>query len=109
MGTERVITVTALGMALAACSNNSDPVGNVAAGPATGDAAKIQAVDRGRAHKGRSVYLLDPDLARGAPGRRSPGRSRRQDRPMHTGRPPPPPTAPQADPNDWGPRMTGYA
>ena len=39
-----VITVTALGMALAACSNSSDPVGNVAAGSATGDAAKIQAV-----------------------------------------------------------------
>jgi len=43
-----VITVTALGMALAACSNSSDPVGNVAAGPATGDAAKIQAVDGDR-------------------------------------------------------------
>ena len=39
-----VITVTALGMALAACSNSSDPVGKVAAGSATGDAAKIQAV-----------------------------------------------------------------
>jgi plastocyanin len=39
-----VITVTALGMALAACSNSSDPVGNVVAGSATGDAAKIQAV-----------------------------------------------------------------
>ena len=39
-----VITVTALGMALAACGNSSDPVGNVAAGSATGDAAKIQAV-----------------------------------------------------------------
>ena len=43
-----VITVTALGVALAACSNNSDPVGNVAAGPATGDAAKIEAVDGDR-------------------------------------------------------------
>lgn len=43
-----VITVTALGMALAACSNSSDPVGNVAAGSATGDAAKIQAVDGNR-------------------------------------------------------------
>jgi plastocyanin len=42
-----VITVTALG-ALAACSNSSDPVGNVAAGSATGDAAKIQAVDGDR-------------------------------------------------------------
>jgi plastocyanin len=42
-----VITVTALGVALAAC-NNSDPVGNVAAGPATGDAAKIEAVDGNR-------------------------------------------------------------
>ena len=40
-----ILTVTALGMALAACSNSSDPVGNVAAGSATGDAAKIQAVD----------------------------------------------------------------
>jgi plastocyanin len=40
-----VITVTALGVALAACSNSSDPVGNVAAGPATGPAAKIQAAD----------------------------------------------------------------
>ena len=43
-----VITVTALGMALAACSNSSDPVGNVAAGPATGNAAKIQAADGNR-------------------------------------------------------------
>ena len=43
-----VITVTALGMALAACSNSSDPVGNVASGLATGDAAKIQAVDGDR-------------------------------------------------------------
>jgi plastocyanin len=43
-----VITVTALGMALAACSNSSDPVGNVAAGSATGDAAKIQAADGNR-------------------------------------------------------------
>jgi nitrite reductase (NO-forming) len=42
-----VITVTALG-ALAACSNSSDPAGNVAAGSATGDAAKIQAVDGDR-------------------------------------------------------------
>jgi plastocyanin len=42
-----VITVTALG-ALAACSNSSDPVGNVASGPATGDAAKIQAADGDR-------------------------------------------------------------
>jgi plastocyanin len=39
------ITVTALGVALAACSNSSDPVGNVAFSPATGDAVKIQAVD----------------------------------------------------------------
>jgi plastocyanin len=38
-----VITVAALGMALAACSNSSDPVGNVASGPATGAAAKIEA------------------------------------------------------------------
>jgi plastocyanin len=44
----RVITVTALGVALAACSNSSDPVGNVGSGPATGDAAKIQAVDGNR-------------------------------------------------------------
>lgn len=43
-----VITATALGVALAACSNNSDPVGNGASGPATGDAAKIQAVDGNR-------------------------------------------------------------
>ena len=42
-----VITVTALG-ALAACSNSSDPVGNVAAGPATGDAAKIEVVGGNR-------------------------------------------------------------
>jgi plastocyanin len=41
------ITVAALG-ALAACSNSSDPVGKVASGPATGDAAKIQAVDGDR-------------------------------------------------------------
>jgi plastocyanin len=40
-----VITVAALGVALAACSKSSDPVGNVAAGSAKGDAAKIQAVD----------------------------------------------------------------
>jgi plastocyanin len=37
--------VTALGVALAACGNSSDPVGNVASGPATGDAAKIEAAD----------------------------------------------------------------
>ena len=43
-----VITVTALGMALAACSNSSDPVGNVASGSATGDAAKIQAANGDR-------------------------------------------------------------
>jgi nitrite reductase (NO-forming) len=43
-----VITVTALGVALAACSNSSDPVGEVASGPATGDAAKIEAVDGDR-------------------------------------------------------------
>jgi AraC-like DNA-binding protein/plastocyanin len=43
-----VITVTALAVALAACSNSSDPVGSVAAGPATGAAAKIQAVDGNR-------------------------------------------------------------
>jgi nitrite reductase (NO-forming) len=42
------ITVTALGVALAACSNSSDPVGNVASRPATGDAAKIQAADGNR-------------------------------------------------------------
>ncbi len=42
------ITVTALGVALAACSNSSDPVGNVASRPATGDAVKIQAVDGDR-------------------------------------------------------------
>jgi plastocyanin len=43
-----VITVTALGVALAACSNSSDPVGNVASRPATGDAAKIKAADGNR-------------------------------------------------------------
>jgi nitrite reductase (NO-forming) len=42
------ITVTALGVALAACGNSSDPVGNVASRPATGDAVKIQAVDGDR-------------------------------------------------------------
>jgi plastocyanin len=42
------ITVTALGVALAACSNSSDPVGNVASRPATGDAAKIRATDGNR-------------------------------------------------------------
>jgi plastocyanin len=42
------IAVTALGVALAACSNSSDPVGNVAAGPATRDAAKIEAADGDR-------------------------------------------------------------
>jgi plastocyanin len=42
------ITVTALGVALAACSNSSDPVGNVGSGPATGGAAKIQAADGNR-------------------------------------------------------------
>ena len=40
----RVVAVTALGVALAACSNSSDPVGSVASGPATEDAAKIEAV-----------------------------------------------------------------
>jgi plastocyanin len=44
----RVVAVTALGVALAACSNSSDPVGTVASGPATGDAAKIEAVDGNR-------------------------------------------------------------
>jgi plastocyanin len=44
----RVVAVTALGVALAACSNSSDPAGNVAVGPATGAAAKIQAVDGDR-------------------------------------------------------------
>src|SRR6266542_2442006 len=42
------IRPTALGVALAACSNSSDPVGNVASRPATGDAVKIQAVDGDR-------------------------------------------------------------
>ncbi len=42
------ITVAALGVALAACGNSSDPVGNVAAGPATGDAAKLEAADGNR-------------------------------------------------------------
>jgi len=42
-----VITVTAL-VALAACSNSSDPVGNVGSGPATGNATKIEAVDGNR-------------------------------------------------------------
>jgi plastocyanin len=44
----RVVAATALGVALAACSNSSDPAGNVAAGPATVDAAKIEAVDGDR-------------------------------------------------------------
>jgi plastocyanin len=35
-------------VALTACSNSSDPVGNVAARPATGDATKIQAADGDR-------------------------------------------------------------
>jgi plastocyanin len=43
-----VITAAALGVALAACSNSSDPVGNVAARAATGDAVKIEAVDGDR-------------------------------------------------------------
>lgn len=42
------ITATALGVALAACSNSSDPVGNVGSRSATGDAAKIQAADGNR-------------------------------------------------------------
>jgi nitrite reductase (NO-forming) len=44
----RVVAVTALGVALVACSNSSDPVGSVASGPATGDAAKIEAADGNR-------------------------------------------------------------
>jgi nitrite reductase (NO-forming) len=44
----RVVAGTALGVALAACSNNSDPAGNVAAGPAKGAAAKLQAADGNR-------------------------------------------------------------
>ena len=44
----RAVAVMALGVALAACSNSSDPVGNVGAGPATGDAAKIQAAGGNR-------------------------------------------------------------
>jgi hypothetical protein len=56
-----VITVTALGMALAACSNSSDPAGNVGSGPATGDAttpagsarsAAISPPNRGANHSG---------------------------------------------------------
>jgi hypothetical protein len=43
----QVVAVTALG-ALTACSNSSDPAGDVATGPATGDAAKIQAADGDR-------------------------------------------------------------
>jgi plastocyanin len=43
-----VITATALGVALAACSNSSDPVGNVGSRSATGDAAKIRAADGNR-------------------------------------------------------------
>jgi hypothetical protein len=43
-----VVAVTALGVALAACSNSSDPVGSVASGPATGDAAKIEAANGNR-------------------------------------------------------------
>jgi hypothetical protein len=47
-----VITVTALGVALAACGNSSDPVGNGASRPATGDAAKIEATTwNGRKHR----------------------------------------------------------
>jgi plastocyanin len=42
-----VITVIAL-VALAACSNSSDPLGKVASGPATGDATKIEAADGNR-------------------------------------------------------------
>jgi plastocyanin len=42
------VAVTALGVALTACSNSSDPAGSVASGPATGDAAKIQAADGDR-------------------------------------------------------------
>ena len=42
-----VITATAMG-ALAACGNSSDPAGNVGAGPAAGDAAKIEAADGNR-------------------------------------------------------------
>jgi plastocyanin len=42
------ITATTLGMALAACTNSSDPVGDVASGPATGNAIKIQAADGNR-------------------------------------------------------------
>jgi len=44
----QVVAVTALGVALAACGNSSGPVGSVASGPATGDAAKIQAADGNR-------------------------------------------------------------
>jgi hypothetical protein len=57
-----VITVTALGVALAACSNSSDPVGNVAAGPATGDATKNRGRrpqhrhDRGRCGRHRHLH-----------------------------------------------------
>jgi nitrite reductase (NO-forming) len=44
----RVVAVTVLGVALAACSNSSDPVGSVASGPATATAAKIAAADGNR-------------------------------------------------------------
>jgi nitrite reductase (NO-forming) len=43
-----VRTAAALGVALAACSNSSDPVGSVASGPATGDAPRIEAADGNR-------------------------------------------------------------
>jgi hypothetical protein len=39
-------------VALAACSNSSDPLGKVASGPATGNATKIQATTwNGRKHR----------------------------------------------------------
>lgn len=44
----RGVVVAALGVALAACSTSSDPVGSVAFGPATGDATTIEAADGNR-------------------------------------------------------------
>jgi hypothetical protein len=61
-----VITVTALGVALAACSNSSDPIGNVAAGPATGQQLAQPRQLLGTAHElahGDLVGHVRPSMA----------------------------------------------
>jgi hypothetical protein len=69
----RVVAVTALRVALAARRTGSDPLGNVADGPATGDAAKLEAADGDR-------FTRRPGPAGGQRGHRR-GHQHRRPRP----------------------------